>query len=208
MYATERARAAAAPPSEDGNPAALRAYLEGLELKIGVERLCPEGIARASQLTQKTNQFNLTTIRRSESEVTALLADPTWHLYSLEASDRFGDYGTVGLLFAQRTSDAPDTFVLETMLLSCRVLGRGIETAFLASAAEDLWREGARHLVGRFEPTSKNGPAAEFLSMHRFRKVGDGHLPILDLNEARFEVPYIAVVSRPDFDKRPAGAAL
>jgi len=208
MYAIEKARAAVAPPSEDGNPAALRAYLEGLELKIGVARLSPEGIARAAQLTQKTNQFNLTTIRRSEAEVTALLADPTWRLYSLEVSDRFGDYGTVGMLFAQRKADVPDTFILETMLLSCRVLGRAVETAFLASAAEDLWRAGARHLLGRFEPTSKNGPAAEFLSKHGFRKMDDGHLLMLDLDEARFQVPHITVVNRPDFDRRPSGVAL
>lgn len=171
-YAADKARTAARAAAE-GDPDALRAHLRSLELAVRVRRIGDADVARAAQLTQKTNQFNLTTVRRSEAEVEALRRDPAWRLYALDVTDRFGDYGTTGLVFAHRTDDA--SWDLETVLLSCRVLGRGVESALLRVVTADLIEAGARRLTGRLIPTKKNAPVRDFLPRHGFvPAAGDG----------------------------------
>jgi FkbH-like protein len=165
-YAAERARTAGRVAVAD-DPDALRAHLRSLELSVRVRKLGDADVARAAQLTQKTNQFNLTTRRRSEAEIETLRRDPLWRLYTLDVSDRFGDYGTTGLVFARRT-DVDATWELETVLLSCRVLGRGVESAMLRVVIDDLIAAGAQRLVGRMIPTNKNAPARDFLPRHGF----------------------------------------
>jgi FkbH-like protein len=164
-YAAEKARTAARAAAE-GDPDALRAHLRSLALVVHVRRVGDGDVARAAQLTQKTNQFNLTTIRRSEADVEAMRRDPAWRLYALDVTDRFGDYGTTGLVFAHRTDDA--TWDLDTVLLSCRVLGRGVESALLRVVTTDLVAAGARRLTGRLIPTKKNAPVRDFLPRHGF----------------------------------------
>ena len=166
-YDAEKARARAQLAAADlSDPGALRAHLKSLELKVAARRLRSCDVPRAAQLTQKTNQFNLTTIRRSEAEVELLRRDPEWSLYVLEVVDRFGDYGQTGLIFARR-ADA-HTWHLDTVLLSCRVLGRGVESAFLWQVIEDLTGRGVRTLTARVVPTAKNGPVMDFLPRHGF----------------------------------------
>jgi FkbH-like protein len=164
-YAAEKARTAARAAAE-GDPDALRAHLHSLGLVVHVRRIGDDDVARAAQLTQKTNQFNLTTIRRSEADVEAMRRDPAWRLYALDVTDRFGDYGTTGLVFTQRTDDA--TWDLDTVLLSCRVLGRGVESALLRVVTADLVAAGAQRLTGRLIPTKKNAPVRDFLPRHGF----------------------------------------
>ncbi len=153
------------------DPAAMRAHLRSLELVVGVRRLRDGDVARAAQLTQKTNQFNLTTVRRNEADIAALRRDPTWRLYALDVTDRFGDYGTTGLVCAHQTASA--TWDLETVLLSCRVLGRGVESALLRAVIGDLVDAGARQLTSRWIPTARNAPARDFLPRHGFVAVPD-----------------------------------
>ncbi|HMG21295.1 MAG TPA: hypothetical protein VK607_08270, partial [Kofleriaceae bacterium] len=164
-YAAEKARTAARAEAE-GDPDALRAHLRSLGLVVQIRRIGDADVARAAQLTQKTNQFNLTTVRRSEADVEAMRRDPAWRLYALDVTDRFGDYGTTGLVFARRVDDA--TWDLDTVLLSCRVLGRGVESALLRVVTEDLIAAGARRLTGRLIPTKKNAPVRDFLPRHGF----------------------------------------
>jgi len=171
-YAAEKARTAARAAAE-GDPDALRAHLRSLELAVRVRRIGDDDVARAAQLTQKTNQFNLTTVRRSEADVEAMRRDPAWRLYALDVTDRFGDYGTTGLVFAHRVDDA--TWDLDTVLLSCRVLGRGVESALLRVVTADLVAAGAARLTGRLIPTKKNPPVRDFLPRHGFvATAGDG----------------------------------
>ncbi|HET9627676.1 MAG TPA: HAD-IIIC family phosphatase [Kofleriaceae bacterium] len=170
-YRTEQARKEAL-AAADGDPDALRAHLRSLALVARVRRIDETGdadVARAAQLTQKTNQFNLTTVRRSEAEIEAMRRDPAWRLYALDVTDRFGDYGTTGLVFARRTGEA--SWDLETVLLSCRVLGRGVESALLRVVTDDLIAAGARQLTSRFVATAKNAPARDFLARHGFARV-------------------------------------
>ncbi|HZJ66864.1 MAG TPA: hypothetical protein VFD36_25330, partial [Kofleriaceae bacterium] len=123
-------------------------------------------VPRAAQLTQKTNQFNLTTVRRTEADIEAMRRDPTWRLYALDVTEPVGDYGTTGLVFAHRADDT--TWDLETVLLSCRVLGRGVESALLRVVTADLIAAGAQRLTARLIPTKKNAPVRDFLPRHGF----------------------------------------
>jgi FkbH-like protein len=173
-YAAEKARTAAR-QAADGDPDALRAHLRSLGLVVQVRRVGGADVARTAQLTQKTNQFNLTTVRRSEAEIETLRRDPAWRLYALDVSDRFGDYGTTGLVFAHRVDDT--TWELETVLLSCRVLGRGVESALLRLVTGDLIAAGAQRLTGRLIPTKKNAPVRDFLPRHGFVAVAANDAP-------------------------------
>jgi len=140
-------------------------FLASLGLRVSVVEAGEAQIARVAQLTQKTNQFNLTTIRRTEKEIRDLVAAPDATVYAAGVSDRFGDYGIVGVAIVETGTGA---WTIDTFLLSCRVLGRGVERAFLAAIASDAAAAGAPALRGRYEPTRKNGQVAGFFADHGF----------------------------------------
>jgi FkbH-like protein len=120
-------------------------------------------LARAVQLLAKTNQFNLTTRRHSAAEVEEFASGG--QAIAIRVRDRFGDAGVVGLALARNQGDS---CFIDSMLLSCRVIGRGIETALLAHIGANAIRTGAKKLVGEFIPTKKNAPCADFYSDHGF----------------------------------------
>ena len=124
-------------------------------------------LARSVQLLAKTNQFNLTTRRRSAAEVEEFAASPGGQAIAIRVHDRFGDAGVVGLALARTTGDS---CIIDSLLLSCRVIGRGIETALLAHLAGNAIRAGAKHLIGEFIATKKNAPCADFYPDHGFVK--------------------------------------
>ncbi|NYF90950.1 HAD-IIIC family phosphatase [Tunturiibacter empetritectus] len=122
-------------------------------------------LARSVQLLAKTNQFNLTTRRRSAAEVEEFASAAGGQAIAVRVRDRFGDAGVVGLALA-RTEGT--TCSIDSLLLSCRVIGRGIETALLAHLGANATRAGAQSLVGEFIPTKKNAPCADFYLDHGF----------------------------------------
>ncbi|GHH93576.1 hypothetical protein GCM10017779_40330 [Streptomyces capillispiralis] len=137
----------------------LAGFIEGLGLRVDVHEAHDGQLPRVAQLTQRTNQFNLAPRRRTEPELRALLADGT-RCWVAEVADRFGDYGLVG---AALTRDEGDEVLLETFLLSCRVLGRGVEHAFLAAVARAVRTEGGPAVLSaRHRPTDRNAPARTF----------------------------------------------
>jgi FkbH-like protein len=166
MLRLERARSVL---GEKLSPEAFTAALE-LKLSVSVARLADVG--RVTQLINKTNQFNLTTVRRTQEEVLALLGSPGWRVYALRVSDRFGEYGLVGVAILQVGEHR--RWRLDTLLMSCRVLGRSVETSFLAALAKYALAEGAEICDAAFIPTAKNAPAANFLQAHGFTALG-GH---------------------------------
>ena len=105
----------------------------GLELLLSKNRQIP--IERCTQLTQKTNQFNFTTKRYSRAELEQLILKENWHLISLSIKDKFGDYGTTGLIILTIDNDKA---TIDTFLLSCRVLGRKIENIFFKAVIDEL----------------------------------------------------------------------
>jgi FkbH-like protein len=146
-------------------------FLAQLEQQVIVRRLrCSTMLPRIAQLTQRTNQFNLTTRRYTVDELQNLLADGKWRLYAAEAKDRIGDSGIVGAALVEEIADAAR---LDTFLLSCRVLGRGIETAFLDGIMRDFRASGLNRLDAEFIPTERNGMAKDFLAQHQFQNRGE-----------------------------------
>lgn len=135
-------------------------FLQGLELHIDIRPLSAEDVARVSQLTLRTNQFNLTTIRRSETEIRQLIVGGGCEGLTVRVSDRFGDYGLVGAILYK--SDAT-SLVAESFLLSCRVLGRGVEHKIISRLGAIAAERGLRHVALEFVPTAKNQVASEFL---------------------------------------------
>jgi FkbH-like protein len=125
-----------------------------LELEVEIRAISEEEVARAAQLTQRTNQFNFTTIRRSESEILNLKS-----VYGVHVRDRFGDYGFTGLLIGRPFGT---TFLVENFLLSCRVLGRGVEHRVLAWLGEHAQSLGCKDVEIPFLAGARNAPAREF----------------------------------------------
>ena len=107
----------------------LKDFINGLQLRIEMAAASDEDLARASQLTLRTNQFNFTTIRRHENEIRDLLRSEGFKCQVVHVADRFGDYGLVGVVLYEILLDR---FKVDTFLLSCRVLGRGVEHAVLS----------------------------------------------------------------------------
>ncbi len=135
--------------------ASLEDFLATLELQIEIHPLRPDEVARAAQLTQRTNQFNFTTIRQTEAELQSTSSD----YFTIRVRDRFGDYGLTGLLWGGVRNRI---FVLENFLLSCRVLGRGVEHRVMNWLGAHAASLGCTRVEIPFDPTSRNVPAAAF----------------------------------------------
>jgi FkbH-like protein len=135
-------------------------FIASLELDVQCSPLAAGDLRRAAQLTLRTNQFNFTTIRREEAEVQQLAAAGRHEIRTVRVKDRFGDYGLVGLVIAERGNDA---WTLDTFLLSCRVLGRGVEHQIVANLGRLAAEAGARTVRLRVEATKRNTPARSFV---------------------------------------------
>jgi FkbH-like protein len=146
-------------------------FIASLEQTVTIEPLQPQFLARAAQMCQRTNQFNLTTRRYTAVELESLLRSPDTEAYVLTVRDRFGDNGITGLGILRMTAESAE---VDSLILSCRILGRRIENAFLHVLTERARERGLRHLVGRYVPTAKNGQVASFYPQRGFEPVGDG----------------------------------
>jgi FkbH-like protein len=146
------------------SPSNLDEFYRSLQMTVSIDR--PDGytVSRFAQLTQRTNQFNFTTQRYTESEIRAKLSDESRDLRTVSLKDRFGDLGVVGAAIVNRGAGL---WELDTFLMSCRALGRGVEDAFLAALASEAKKAGVI-LCGKFIPSKKNEPARQFLDRLRF----------------------------------------
>jgi FkbH-like protein len=144
---------------------ALEDYYRSLEMAVEIGAVTSRTIARVAQLTQKTNQFNLTTRRYTEQEIAIKAADAQWRVYALSAADRFGEYGLVGMAITSRSGDVCE---IDSFMLSCRIIGRSVETALLSYVARQAASEGMRWLRGWYFPTRKNAPSKDFYQKHGF----------------------------------------
>jgi FkbH-like protein len=184
LYAAERERAHA-----EQSFTSKQEFFRSLEQEAEIAPVERASLTRVAQLTQKTNQFNLTTRRYSEQQIAEIAARPHWQVFSLRVRDRYGEHGLVGVAI---TFDEGDDCEIDTFLLSCRVIGRNLETAFLSYLAEAARGRGLKSLRGWFLPTKKNAPAEEFYSQHGFLSTStkrDGTLWVLDLQANAIETP-------------------
>ncbi len=134
-------------------------FLAGLDLRVTIAPPSAEQVARVAQLTQRTSQFNFTTVRRNEGEVRGL-GQSGLECRIVEVRDRFGDYGLVGvMIFGVRG----ETLLVDTFLLSCRVLGRGVEHRMLRELGGFAQARNLARVTAPIHFTRKNQPARDFL---------------------------------------------
>lgn len=145
-------------------------YLRGLGIEVTMRPPTPAELPRVSQLTLRTNQFNMTTERLQLPEVESRTTDADASTLVVHTSDRFGDHGLVGALFLSRDGDR---LLIENFVLSCRVFSRNIEDACLSAVLEHAGRLGCRQVVGRYRPTPKNTAFREFYPRHGFALLDD-----------------------------------
>ena len=146
-------------------------FRQALELVVDIFECRAEHIGRVTQLINKTNQFNVTTRRKTSAEVLALCEDPLWDVLAVRVSDRFGDYGLVGVIILHK---AEKTIEIETLLMSCRVLGRGVEDTIFAKIGEIARRTNAEGIIGEFIQTKKNSLVADLYKSQGFKPQADG----------------------------------
>ncbi|PXW27251.1 HAD-IIIC family phosphatase [Paraburkholderia caballeronis] len=131
----------------------LDAYLRSLDMEIVFRRFDASGRARIAQLIGKSNQFNLTTRRYSEADVEAFENDPDCVAWQIRLKDVFADNGMICVLIARPRDGA---LAIDTWLMSCRVLGRKVETAVLQKLCAHAQAAGLRTIVGEYRPTARN----------------------------------------------------
>jgi FkbH-like protein len=191
MYQAEAAR-----KKENERYGCLDDFLASLEMIATIRTVRPGEIQRVAQLTQKTNQFNLTTRRYSEGEMLSLAANADVRIFSLSVTDKFGGMGLTGVLIAKREGRSAH---IDTFLLSCRVLGRKLEHTFLdvcMSQLEETWQ--CASWTSEYVPTRKNGLAAGFwpeLGFMETKRDQDGSFYSLQVDRRKpFAAPFIQVV--------------
>jgi FkbH-like protein len=146
-------------------------FLRSLGLRVGVAPVTDQTMGRVVQLLAKTNQFTLTTRRHDEATVRRNLASTSWRVYTMSVADRFGDFGLTGVAIVEPAADA---WHLDSFLLSCRVIGKSVETALLARIAADARAASASDLTAEFLDSGRNQVAATFLANHGFAAESDG----------------------------------
>jgi FkbH-like protein len=178
----------------------LESFVNSLELRVQIDACTPGQLGRLAQLTERTNQFNFTTIRRTQAELGALLAAGSLECLTVDVSDRFGDYGLTGVALFREAKKAIE---IDTMLLSCRVLGRGVEHRVMAHLAREAQRRGLETVIANLRPTAKNEPARRFL-----HEIGGGveqkseagfsyRLPAAELSGLRWKAQVAKKISTP-----------
>ncbi len=154
-------------------------YLASLQMVLTISRANDFSVPRIAQLTQKTNQFNLTTRRYSEGDIASMMSDRAWHLYYAELEDMFDKAGIIAVALVH---DNGDVARVDSLLMSCRVIGRGVETALLQYIGKDAFKRGRLLLTGEYVPTAKNELVKDFFEAAGFtqRPGSDGRWWDLD----------------------------
>ncbi len=148
-------------------------YLGSLEMKGEIRPFIPAYLSRIAQLTNKSNQFNLTTRRYSQSDIEAVAADPSYITLYGKLEDKFGDNGVVSVLIGRLDGKDREELHLELWLMSCRVLKRNMEYAMMDELVERAAASGVKRIVGYYYPTSKNKMVKDFYKMQGFTKISE-----------------------------------
>lgn len=166
FYSTERQRS-----SGRENFSSVEDYLGSLDMTLTCMPINAVDLTRATQLINKTNQFNLTTQRRTEDEVKALVNDPSVFTLTARLSDKFGDLGLIAVAICKRTERG--AWAIENLLMSCRVLNRGVEQAFMSVIAAAARSHGITELIGRYLPTERNAMVATLFARLGFTQIDE-----------------------------------
>lgn len=148
-------------------------YLKSLEMKGEINSFVPMYLSRIAQLTNKSNQFNLTTKRYSQKEIEEVAKDQNHITLYGKLGDKFGDNGVVSILIGRIDGPEQDELHMELWLMSCRVLKRDMEYAMMDELVEKARAAGIKKIVGYYYPTAKNAMVKEFYSLQGFKKVSE-----------------------------------
>lgn len=175
----------------------IESYLASLETSIRIRPATEANQMRIHQMFAKTNQFNLTTKRYSPADIERFTTDANFVLRTIDATDRFGALGIIGLYLVDLSEGLPR---IDSFLMSCRAIGRGIETAVMNTIKEEiLLEQGHEALFMDFVPTRKNVPARSFCQAQGFTKVAEaasGHQSYrIEAGEVQLvECPHVTIV--------------
>ena len=145
-------------------------YLLSLNMKAEIGAFVPTYYARIAQLTNKSNQFNLTTRRYTQAEIEEVAANDNYVTLYGKLSDKFGDNGLVSVIIGQQKGDSVD---IDLWLMSCRVLKRDMEKAMMDKLVSECRRCGVHKLIGHYYPTAKNGMVKDFYASMGFVKAAE-----------------------------------
>jgi len=200
---TAQYRRDAALASAHAQAESVESFLQGLRMRGTCTPITPANIGRVVQLVNKTNQFNLTTKRYTQPQVAQLIANRDVWTGVFGLSDRYGEHGIIGLLFAVPT-ETTATWEIDTWLISCRVLGRQFEL-FMADRLLDAARErGIGRIVGVYRRTARNSLAADLYMRLGFAPDGgEGERFILDVGSVL--QPYTSYIEHAG-DPRTSGS--
>lgn len=159
----------------------INSYLSSINLSPSKISLCDANLARAEQMCKKTNQFNLRTKRYTGSELQTQNSDPNRDIFLVGLKDNYGDHGIVAIVGLK--SVASDIVVIDTFLMSCRVLGRHLEAWILNEILKLAGQRGAENLLVDFIDSGKNIIAREFLTTYGFNFIEEGHSVLKSLTE-------------------------
>jgi FkbH-like protein len=165
----------------EGSAASPEEFYRSLQLHLQIFSARMEQADRLHQLLQKTNQFNLTAERLSAEEFRALLSNPEYLVLGLRVSDCFGDSGITGLAIIDKRR--PKAWSVQNFLLSCRVIGRTVEYAFLSWLIEAAGKGGARTVALSYRSTSRNEVARSFLEASGGTESEGGQVWTFDVDE-------------------------
>ncbi len=165
-------------------------YLKNLAIKVDFTPIDTFSIPRIAQLTQRTNQFNMTTRRYTEIDIEKFAKDKKIILYAAEVIDRFGSYGICAILIGKKSEK---NLTIDTFLMSCRVLGMNIEQTLLHQLTIDAQKSGLTYIEGEFIPTAKNKPAQDVYKNAGFKKVSQ------NTDSTRWQYMLKTVLPKPPF---------
>jgi len=148
----------------------LESFFKGLKTKILIREVLPEDIKRATELTQKTNQFNLTTKRYTDKEILNLASSKNTKIYIASVSDKYGDNGKVSLAIVNLVGEEA---VIDSFIMSCRVMGRYIEDQIIDYIENDLKEHGVKTIKALYKPTKKNKPVLGFYDRLGYKKINE-----------------------------------
>lgn len=151
-----------------------QSWLMSLQLQAEMRPATKRDLPRLAQLVQKTNQFNLSLKRRSRDELRSLMSEAD--VFTITAADQFGDYGLIGVVITKPAASAGGrSLTVDTLLLSCRALGRGIESAILAELISLTRQHGHDSLIAPFHVGPRNTPVREFFEQSGFECQGEAY---------------------------------
>jgi len=175
----------------------LEDFYSSLQMKAIINLNNTFSIPRLANMTQKTNQFNLTTNRYSENDISNYISSVNHYVYSLQLIDKFGDNGIVGEIIIKGKDRV---WEIDSYLLSCRVMGRTVESAFLFFLVDEAKKADIKRIIGTYIPTNKNQPVRDFYKDHGFDLIKENEgttIWELDVEKSSLKCPdWIKIVEK------------